>query len=203
MNKNVIILGASGFGKLVSDVILNNGDNIIGYLDDAPKGTEFFRRPILGACADFVKYPDVEFIVSIGNAKIRERLVNSMQSVKWYTAIHPKAIISPYDTSIGEGSVVLPGAVIDPGATIGKHSLINCNAVVAHDCIIGDFCHISVGTNLAGFVNVGNRSWVGIGASVSNNLSICEDCMIGAGAVVVKDLTEPGTYVGIPAKRIK
>ena len=58
-----------------------------------------------------------------------------------------------------------------------------------------------MGAKLAGTVHVGKATWIGIGASVSNNLSICENCMIGAGAVVVKDITESGTYIGVPAKK--
>lgn len=200
--KNVIIVGASGYGKLVADVVLNNGDNVLGFLDDAPQCDEFFHRPVLGTSQDYAKYKDAEFCIAIGNATVRERIATMMEGVKWYTAIHPKAVISPYDVAIGEGSVVLPGAVIDPGVTIGKHTLVNCNAVVAHDCNVGDYCHISVGTNIAGTVNIGNRTWVGIGASVSNNINICGDCMIGAGAVVVKDITEAGTYVGVPAHKL-
>ena len=203
MNRNVIIIGASGFGKLTADIVLNSRDNLIGFLDDNPDLSEFFHKPILGKTTDFKNFLNCEFIVSIGNADTREKIVNMMGNVKWYTAIHPNAIISPFDVAIGEGSVILPGAIIDPGVTIGKHSLINCNAVVAHDSIIGNFCHISVGTNVAGTVIVGDKTWVGIGSSVNNNLSICGGCMIGAGAVVVKDIKEPGTYVGLPAKKIR
>ena len=60
--------------------------------------------------------------------------------------------------------------------------------------------HVSVGSHVAGTVQVGDRTWIGIGSAVSNNLSICNDCMIGAGAVVVKDIDEPGTYIGVPAR---
>lgn len=203
MNKKVIIIGASGFGKLTADIVLNNGDELVGFLDDNPELETFFHRPVLGKTCDYSKYVDASFIVSIGNPQTRERIVSMMNGVTWYTAIHPKAIVSPFDVVIGEGAVVLPGAVIDPGVTIGRHTLINCNSVVAHDCVIGDYCHISVGTNIAGAVEIGNRTWVGIGASVSNNLNICGDCMIGAGAVVVKNIDESGTYVGVPAKKVK
>jgi len=202
MRRKVIIIGAGGYGKTVADIVWNCSDEVVGFLDDNPELTEFFHRPVLGKTTEYTKFINCEFIVAIGKAETRERIVNRMDGVQWYTAIHPKAILSPFDVSIGEGSVILPGAVIDPGVMIGKHSLVNCNAVVAHDCIVGDYCHISVGTNIAGMVKIGNKTWVGIGASVSNNLRICSDCMIGAGAVVVKDLVESGTYVGVPVRRL-
>lgn len=72
-----------------------------------------------------------------------------------------------------------------------------------HDNHIGSFAHISVGAKLGGTVSVGSHTWVGIGATISNNISICDHCTIGAGAVVIRDIKERGTYVGIPARKIK
>ena len=97
----------------------------------------------------------------------------------------------------------MPNAVINAGAKIGEHCIINTGAIVEHDNILENYVHISVGAKLAGTAHVGIATWIGIGASVSNNLSICENCMIGAGAVVVKDITESGTYIGVPARRMK
>ena len=97
----------------------------------------------------------------------------------------------------------MPNAVVNSSAKIGKGTIINTCASVDHDCEIGDFVHIACGAHIAGTVVVGNGTWVGIGASVSNNLSICGEVKIGAGAVVVKDITEQGTYVGVPARKIK
>ena len=91
----------------------------------------------------------------------------------------------------------MPNAVINAGAKIGEHCIINTGAIVEHDNILENYVHISVGAKLAGTVHVGRATWIGIGASVSNNLSIC------AGAVVVKDITESGTYIGVPARRMK
>ena len=79
---------------------------------------------------------------------------------------------------------------------------MNTCASVDHDCILEEGVHVSVGAHIAGSVHIGARTWVGIGACVSNNLSLCPDCMIGAGAAVVKDITHPGTFVGVPAKVI-
>ncbi|HIX81308.1 MAG TPA: hypothetical protein H9980_04960 [Candidatus Erysipelatoclostridium merdavium] len=93
----------------------------------------------------------------------------------------------------------MANAVVNPGASIGKHCIINTSAVVEHDNIIEDYVHISVGAKIAGTVHIGKRTWIGIGATVKNNISICNDCMIGASGVVVKDILIPGTYIGVPA----
>ena len=87
-------------------------------------------------------------------------------------------------------------------AIIGKGCIINTAASVDHDCVVEDYCHISVGSHLAGTVHTGKHTWIGAGAVVSNNVTVCGECMIGAGAVVVRDINEIGTYAGIPAKRM-
>lgn len=191
--KNIVILGASGHAKVIADIVAANGDRVVAFLDDAPQKN---CPPI----QDYANYPDCEFIIGIGNAMVREKL--SFLPLRWYTAIHPSAVISP-TAHIGIGSVVMPNAVINAGAKIGKHCIVNTGAIIEHECSIADFSHVSVGAKLGGAVKIGKGTWVGIGASVSNNICICEGCMIGAGAVVVKDITEKGTYVGVPAKRIK
>lgn len=194
MNRNVIVFGAGGHGHVIADIIYASGDRLVGFLDDNPE------KETLGPIDDYVRFPDCEFCIGIGNAAFRKKL--SALPLKWYTAVHPSAIISPY-AEIGEGTVVMPNTTVNYGSRIGKHSIINTGAIVEHNNTIGDYVHISVGVKLGGTVSVGDMTWVGIGTTVNNNLSICGNCMIGAGAVVVRSITCPGTYVGVPAKLIK
>lgn len=201
MNKRVVIIGAGGHGKVVADIVIKSGDKLLGFLDDSASG-EICGFTVLGKVSDYERFGDAECIVAIGNSAIREKLANSL-CVKWYTAIHPKAVISSFGVGIGEGSVVMANAVINSCAKVGKHCIINTSAVVEHDNLIGNFSHISVGAKLGGTVNVGKHSWVGIGATVKNNIRICDNCLIGAGAVVINDIRESGTYVGVPARKIK
>ena len=202
MSQDVIIIGASGHGKVVMDTVLCAGDRVLGFLDDGLCDAAFMGLPVLGRSKDYTRWPEASFVIAIGNAAVRERLVREMPGANWYTAIHPRATVSSLDTVLGEGSVVMAGAVINPGSKIGAHCIINTGAVVEHDNRLGDFVHIAVGAKLAGEVSVGSRTWIGIGAVVRNQCSVCADCMIGAGAVVVRNLTEPGTYVGVPVKKI-
>jgi len=202
MNQSVVIIGASGHGKVVADIVIENGDKVLGFLDDNPNLPEkFVGFPVLGTIDEYKKYSDARFIVAIGNATIREKIANKLENVAWYMAIHPAAVISKLDTVIDDGTVVMANAVVNPGARIGRHCIINTGAIVEHDNRLEDYVHVSVGAKLAGTVSVGKSTWIGIGASVSNNLNICADCMIGAGAVVVKNIKEAGTYVGVPARK--
>lgn len=204
MDKKVVIIGASGHGRVIADIVMKSGDQVLGFLDDdreLPK--QIAGIPVLGVVADYEKYEDAYFVIGIGSAKIREKIAGFLkQRVLWYTAIHPAAILSVLDVEIGEGTVVMANAVINAGAKTGRHCIVNTGAIVEHDCVLEDFVHISPNAALAGTVTVGTRSWVGIGASVRNNLRIAKDCMIGAGSTVVKDIREPGIYVGTPAGRL-
>ncbi len=203
MNQKVIIIGASGHGKVILDIIKSCQDECIGFLDDDFSKKEFMYLPVLGTIDDYQNYPDSSFIIGIGNATIREAISQKLSQVKWYTAIHPTAIISSLDTEIGEGTTIMANTVINPGAKIGKHCIVNTSSVVEHDTILSDFSHLSVGAQTAGNVLIGKRTWIGIGATISNNITICDDVMVGAGAVVVDHISESGTYVGVPAKLIK
>lgn len=190
MNIKVVIIGAGGHGRVISEVVQANGDIVRGYLDD-------LSGDALGPISDYKKYTDAQFVIGIGDAYIREKF--STIPVKWYTAIHPSAIISP-SVTVGEGSVVMANAVINANSRIGEHCIVNTAAVVEHDNQIEDFAHVSVGAKLGGTVKVGKRTWVGIGSTISNNVSICDNCIIGAGAVVIKSIDKSGTYIGVPAR---
>lgn len=202
MNKDVIIIGAGGHARVIADIVLSAGDRVFGFLDDRADG-EVAGISILGKTGDWINYRDAEFIIGIGDVGVRDAISAGMHEAKWYTAIHPSAVISRLGVHIGKGTAVMANAVINPGAVIGKHCIVNTSAVVEHDCVIDDFAHISVGAKLAGNVRIGSGSWIGIGTAVSNNLNICGGCMIGAGAAVVRNITEQGTYVGVPARKIK
>ena len=204
MSEKVIVIGASGHGKVVADIVRRSGDTLLGFLDDNEAlPSEIAGIPALGKVADYARYPEASFVVGIGNSAIREKIARQLDGVRWYTAIHPSAVISALDTKIGVGSVIMANAVINPSAYIGEHSIVNTAAVVEHDNHIGSFAHISVGVRLGGTVSVGSHTWVGIGAAVSNNVSICDHCTIGAGAVIIHNIKESGTYVGVPARKIK
>lgn len=201
--KLLIIIGASGHGKVVADIAKKNGYEKVVFLDDNQSLTACNGYPVVGNSNDAEKF-EADMIVAIGNASIRQKLQERLEAAnkKVVTLIHPDAVIAE-NVSIGAGTVIMAGAVINSGSVVGKGCIINTCSSVDHDCIVEDYAHISVGSHLAGTVTIGKRTWVGIGAVVSNNLKITNDCMIGAGAVVVKNISERGTYKGVPAVKDK
>lgn len=197
--KQLLIIGASGHGKVVADIAKLNGYDSILFFDDNKSLTHCGSYRVVGVTADVENYEGDVFI-AIGNASIRERIHTMYSHRTLPVLIHPSAVIA--DTvQISVGTVIMAGAVINADAVIGKGCIINTCASVDHDCVLCDFIHISVGAHIAGTVHIGNRTWIGIGAAVSNNLEICDNCMIGAGAVVIRNIEESGTYFGVPAKK--
>lgn len=193
--KCLLIIGASGHGKVCADVAekMNLWDEIV-FADDNPPAA--FPYQIIGGSN--VEW-EGDCFIGIGNSSIREKLSKDRILV---TLIHPNAVIGDR-VEIGSGTVVMAGAVINADAEIGKNAIINTCASVDHDCKVDDFVHISVGAHLCGTVLVGSHTWVGAGVTVKNNVNICGGCIIGAGAVVIKDINESGTYLGVPARRSK
>ena len=199
--KKLIIIGASGHGKVVADIARKNGYEEICFLDDNTDRKACGGYPVVGTSGQYPCF-DCDMIVAIGNPQVRERIQNQLEQAGKHlpVLVHPHACIGE-NVELGPGSVVTAGAVINPWAKIGRGCIINTCASVDHDCDVADFVHVSVGAHVAGTCTIGERTWIGAGATVSNNITICPDCMIGAGAVVIKGIGERGVYIGCPAKK--
>ncbi len=203
--KKLIIIGAGGHGRVVADVASSTElYNEIFFLDDdESKSVAPYR--LLGKTADFSKYiNECDFFVAIGNNDIREKMIKSLEEngAVVTSLVHKSAVIGG-NVKIGNGSVVVAGAVVNNGAVIGKGVILNTCSSIDHDCVIGDYTHVAVGAHIAGTVNIGEKCFICAGVTVINNVNVCENCIVGAGATVVDDICESGTYVGVPAKRIK
>ncbi len=206
MKDKLIIIGASGHGKVVADIAikLNQWQDIV-FLDDDKFKKRCMGLKIEGNVASAFTYTkNADFFVAIGNNSIREeiqeRLIFEKQSV--ISLIHPTAVIGS-DVEIGYGTVVMAGVIINSSTTIGNGCVINTSSSIDHDNIIENYVHISPGVRTAGNVSIGKSTWLGIGSVVSNNITIYKNSIIGAGTIVIKDIAESGTYIGIPSRRVK
>lgn len=198
----LIIVGAGGHGKVIADNALKNGYTDICFVDDRTTGT-CMGFPIVGTTADIPDLDDGEtgFIIGVGSNEVRRRIAEEYD-VNWVPLIHPSAQVGE-NVSIGNGTVVMVGAIINPCTRIGAHCIINSRAIVEHDNRIGDYAHISPGAALAGNVRIGEETHIGIGVSVINNVEICSQCIIGAGGVVIENIHDRGTYAGVPVRKIR
>lgn len=205
MKKKLLIIGASGHGKVVADIAMKmNKWEVIEFMDDSPKANTVLGLNIVGNYQHINEYlTDYDFFVGIGNNKVRKSLLEQLEEkgVTIPILIHPSAVIGQ-DVDVKKGTVIMAGAVINPSTKIGKGCIINTGSTIDHDNRIGDYTHISPGANLAGSVNIEENSWIGVGGVVSNNVNITSNCTIGAGGVVIENLTKQGIYVGVPVRRL-
>jgi sugar O-acyltransferase (sialic acid O-acetyltransferase NeuD family) len=201
MENDIYLYGASGHCKVIIDIITTTGESKIkGILDDNPKSDFIFNIPVFNT-KDFETFDDKPLIITIGDNSIRKNIVENIPAV-YKIAIHPKSTVSGY-AKIGEGTVVMAKAIVNPDAIIGKHCIINSGAVVEHDCTLDDFVHISPNATLAGGVEVGEGTHIGIGALVIQGVKIGKWVTIGAGSVIIKDIPDYAVVVGNPGKIIK
>lgn len=205
MKNKLLIIGASGHGKVVADIALQmNKWQDIAFLDDDEGIKSAMGLEVIGTSDDvFTHFNKYEIFVGIGNNATRQRIHEMLETIgaSIPVLIHPNAVIGN-KVEIGNGTAVMAGAVVNCCTKIGKSCIINTGSTIDHDNCIKDFVHISPGVHLAGTVKIGQGSWLGIGSVVSNNITITNGCKVGAGSVVVKDITEPGVYVGVPVRKI-
>lgn len=204
--KKLLIVGAGGHGKVIADIAIQLGEyQKIAFLDDNTNIISVIGCEREGTMEHLnLESRDTEVFVAVGNSKVRQTLCNQVKELGFSmpTLIHPHAVVAN-DVFIGKGTVVMAGVVINSGVKLGEGVIVNTSSSVDHDCEVGDFSHIAVGAHVAGTVLIGSHAWIGAGAVVSNNVTIVDNVMIGAGAVVVKNVEETGTYIGVPAKKIK
>ena len=208
-NKDIVIYGASGHGKVIADIVEKSRGKVLAFIDDNEALWEksFCGYPVWSGLSHLLQVRKKEtfaLIVGIGDnlnrQKVQQRLAK--EGFLFGTAIHPSVQLGK-DVFVGEGTVVMANGVINPGTRVGSHCIVNTAVTIDHDCNIGDFVHLSPGAHLGGTVDVDASGWIGLGASVINNIHVAEHAIVGAGAVVVRDVEPHTVVVGNPAKFLR
>ena len=191
MGRNLIIIGAGGHAKACVDLIEENGEyNIIGALDDN-RDDGLLSYPIIGKISKMTDHFTrlSNFVIAIGQIRtdetrkaIFDRLYGAKQNIP--NIISKKASVSHY-AQIGVGVQIFPFAFIGVDSKIGDNCIINTKALIEHDCVIGNNVHIAPGACVIGGIN------------------ICDGVFVGSNSTVIDHITEPGVYVGSPARRLK
>lgn len=164
----------------------------------------FIRRPIVNE-ADVKTITHI--IIAISDRDIKEEKVFKISKsalsnyYKFYTAIHPKAYISP-SAKIGEGSYIKAGAIIDTESIVGNHCIIDNNVTIAHHCTIGDFSHLAPGVTLGSSIEIGSKTLIGIGSIVPTGIKIGYNVIVSPGSVITSDIPDNVIVSGNPGKVI-
>lgn len=207
--KDLIIVGASGFGREVAWLAerinaVEPAWNFLGFLDDNPEmaGQIIDDYPVLGGCDKAVDYPDAYFVCAIGSSKIRKSVVEKLGAMNYATLVDPSAQISNR-VKVGKGTIICAGNIITVDISIGNHVIINLDCTIGHDAVLHDFVTLYPSVNVSGMTDIGECTEVGTGAQIIQMKKIGSSSIVGAGAVVVKDIPDKCTAVGSPAKSIK
>ncbi len=192
----MFLYGASGHAKVIIDILKANGMEIEGLLDDNPDVTELMGYKVLHGVNDVSS-----LIISIGNNRIRKMIAERLET-RFEKAVHPSAIMSP-SAKVGDGTVVMQGAIVQACAEIGKHCIVNTGASVDHECVLEDYVHVSPHSTLCGNVHVGEGSWIGAGTTVIPGVKIGKWSVIGAGSVVVRDIPDGVVAYGNPCRVVR
>jgi len=206
----IVIVGAGGHGRVVLDILGNNHHfQVAGFLDSNPAlhNNHIEGLPILGdlsLAAQLAEKGIDAAIVAIGDNRIRRNFAQLLEKagVNLISAIHPTATIAQ-NVSIGRNVVICPGVTICPHVSIADSVICNTASTIDYECQIDDAVHICPGVHLAGRVWVKSSAFLGIGTNVIQGLTIGESALTGAGSVVVHDVPDYSTVVGVPAMVVK
>ena len=209
MKQKIILIGGGGHCKSCIDVIEQEGSyEIAGIVDVKEKvGDKILGYPIIGTDKDIEQISKQydNFLITIGQLKtsaIRTRLFTQLTQLNKNipSIISPSAYVSKH-AKIGAGTIVMHHAIVNASAIIGNNCIVNTNSLIEHDVTMGNHNHVSTFAVVNGGVIIGNDCLIGSGTTIIQSVSIGNNVTLGAGAVVSKNITEQGVYIGVPAKK--
>jgi sugar O-acyltransferase (sialic acid O-acetyltransferase NeuD family) len=205
MNKRICIIGSSGFAKEVYLLLLEAGyENQIDCFMEPEKYWQdrlVFNIPVKKQSEFDPKVNSA--VIGIGDPKIRHRVVYEElpKETEYPIILHPSLKVSKWN-NIARGSIITIGNVITCDISIGEFAAINPNCTIGHETVIGNFLTSNAGVNVSGNCNIGNFVYLGTNAAIKQGLTISDNVIVGMGSIVVKNISESGTYVGNPARRL-
>ena len=185
-----------GYGGHAREVMSQMGVKITCFVDD--------RYVIEGTKPLSTFNPDeYELMVAVANSQDRYNIVKRLpKETKYFTWIHPTALIMDNNIEIGGGSFIGAYSILTTNIKIGKHTILNRGNQIGHDCEIGDYFSAMPGAIVSGNVKIGNNVYMGNNSSIREKIIINDNVIFGLNAGVVKNIKEEGVYVGVPVKKI-
>jgi sugar O-acyltransferase (sialic acid O-acetyltransferase NeuD family) len=211
--KKVVILGAGGFSREVLWIFRDVNEvqrewEVLGFIDENEQnhGNILCELPILGGFDWFKKgvSREISAICAVGSPQTRKRMVEKAKAIdlKFCSIIHPSVKMSKY-VEVGEGTIIASGNNLTTQIKIGNHVMVNMDCTISHDSIIEDYCTIAPGVRVSGNVHLEKGVDFGTGSVIIQGVSVGAWSIIGAGAVVIRDVPSHVTAVGVPADVIK
>lgn len=206
----LVLIGGGGHAKVMLAALLGSGRyHVKGYVDAGERGPALLGVPRLGgedALARFAgEHPGAAAAIGVGmtgSTATRRRLENQAEALGLsLPVVQATSAVVNAECRLGAGSFLADRVVVNPCAQVGRCVILNTGCIVEHDVTVGDHAHISPGAVVCGDARVGSDCWIGAGAVIVQGVNVAAGCIVGAGAVVTGDLNDPGTYLGVPARR--
>lgn len=216
----LLIFGTGGISKetynIVKQINNNNNQKVYNFLGFVGEKHEEVGKQVIDSFSvvasdeDIMEYSKeftiIGIVIPIGNPKIKYNIYSKLSKIKNFVypnIIHNKAIIDYNFVNLGVGNIFAAGTNLTCNINIGNFNLLNLNSTVGHDTTIGNFNVINPQVSISGNVSIGNRCLLGVGSTVLQQLTIKDDVVVGASALVTKNVEANSTVIGIPARRIK
>lgn len=210
--KDIVIIGAGGVGKEVSWIIDQiNGVRkiykVLGFIDDNKDiwGKEILGYKVLGGL-DFLE--EINYrgcaAIAITDYVVKKNMTQRLNNLEIEFPIikHPKVKV-PESTTIGQGSIIYEGVIISPDVKIGNFVIVSPKCGIGHDSVIEDYVSLLWNVSISGNDHIEEGVLFGSASTIIQGKKVKNESIIGAGAVVVKDIEKKGTYVGVPSKEIE
>lgn len=208
--KKLVIIGAGGFGREIAWLVdrINKVKptwNLLGFIDDNPKMENEILNgvKVIGSSLWLNNQAEEIYAVcSIGSARIREEVIKktkALKNIKFANLIDPSVIMSDF-IKMGEGNIICAGSILTTNITLENHVIINLDCTIGHDAVIKSYTTLYPSVNVSGSTVLEKCVEMGTGSQIIQGKKIEEYTIVGAGAVVVKNLPSMCTAVGIPAK---
>lgn len=207
--KDLIIYGCGSLGRVIEQIVFDinqekNTWNLLGFIDDdeGKHGNQVAGYPVLGGIEVLKQLDNAALVVGFAAPSQRMQAVSKVFAAghkDFATLIHPETWISRR-VQTGQGCIIYPGVHIDVDVTIGRHGIFNKLCTIGHDSTFEDFVTAAPAVNFGGNIHIGKGCDFGINSATIQGISVGEWTVVGAGAVVVRDLPDRCTAVGVPAK---
>ena len=205
MNKlNIVILGAGGHTRSTLNLIDREFYHIIGIFDESFNPNlkeEISGVPVIGTQEEIPIKTNI--ILSVGDIRKRKKLYTKYENRLIYKNLIHKTVYIEESSSLGGCNQIFANSYINSNTIIGNNNILNSACIIEHESKLGSHNHISVGSIICGRVTIGDECFIGAGSVIKDGVKICNQVTIGANSLVIKDITQPGVYVGNPVTKIR
>lgn len=199
LTKPLAIIGSGGFALEVFNYAKDLKYPVACFVDKETKES-IFNIPVLKE--EEIDWSEYFVTIAVGNPVIRQKIVEQLpKNVDHLSIIHPSAYIGK-EVKVGKGAIICPKVILTTKIVLGDFAHLNLLSTIGHECSVGHYLTTAPGAKISGNCQIGHNVYFGTNSCVIEKKNIISGAIIGAGAVVVKDIVEVGTYVGIPAKKL-